>query len=81
MGDFKHQAYGLIETCKTVINSPRKADPPDRNTLLIAQAILEQAKVSRPSDPVLQNIDFQRQVPTWPGLLAAMTTIVRSLQE
>ncbi len=81
MADIEQQAWGLIETCKTVISSPRKSDPPDANTITVARAILEQAKTRCPDDPVLQAIDFQRSLPDWPAMLVAMQTIVRSLAE
>ena len=81
MGDLEQQVHGLILTCRTVINSPRKADPPDVNTIVIAREILEQAKATHSSDPILQKIDFHGSVPDWPGLLAAMETIARSLRD
>jgi hypothetical protein len=76
-GKLISQAKGMIDTCKTMIASPRKEHLPRGPVHVQARAIVEEAK-KLSDDPVLRSVNLGGPC-DWSDILAAMESVVSAL--
>lgn len=81
MSKLHDQAIGIIDTCKTALLGNKAGDkhPVDNQTIALAQAILEQAKVEVPGDKILAAVSLKPPIHIWTVVLSAMEIVVASL--
>jgi hypothetical protein len=71
------QAHGMIETCKTMIASPRKESLPGGPIHVQARAIITEAR-RLSDDPILTSVDLSGPC-EWADILGAMQSVVAAL--
>jgi len=76
----RQQALGIINVCKTALAGKGKEQHPvDNQTIVVAQAILSEAKAALPNDKVLAAVNLEPRVPFWTTVQTAMEMVEKSI--
>jgi hypothetical protein len=80
MSALHQQALGVINVCKIALAAKVKGQHPvDNHTIVVAQAILDQAKATFPGDKVLAATSLELPVSLWTTVQTAMEMVVSTL--